>query len=98
MENASQEYDFDTVRKLISELQATDKWTFVYLGAGADAWSQGVGLVGAANTVGTTGSAASYNTTFTTLRSATKSYASGQSTGAAVVDFFEEEHKKEREE
>ncbi|OLY90718.1 von Willebrand factor type A domain-containing protein [Cnuella takakiae] len=36
-ENASREYSFPLIRKMIAELEATGKWTFSYLGATLDA-------------------------------------------------------------
>lgn len=38
LENASKDFNAESVKKMIDERQATDKWTFVYLAAGAEAW------------------------------------------------------------
>ena len=37
MENASREFTFHQIAKMIKELEATDKWTFTFLGADIDA-------------------------------------------------------------
>lgn len=51
-ENASVEWTKPALQSYIRGKEATDKWTFVFLGAGVDAWSgaQGLGI----STVGTT--------------------------------------------
>lgn len=43
-ENSSKEYRPEQVRALISDRQATGRWTFVYLGANQDAWQAGAAL------------------------------------------------------
>lgn len=51
-ENASREFNQDSIAKLIKEKEATGKWTFVYLGADQNAWAhaQKMGM-SAGNTV-----------------------------------------------
>ena len=36
-ENSSQEYDLETIRKLVSQKQKVDRWEFVFLGSNQDA-------------------------------------------------------------
>jgi len=43
-ENASREYTREAVAGLIKEREATGKWSFVYLGVGADSWRQAGGM------------------------------------------------------
>lgn len=40
-ENSSQEFTSEQIAALIREREATGRWMFVYLGAGANAWGQG---------------------------------------------------------
>jgi uncharacterized protein YegL len=39
LNNASREYDFHTIHKLIKEKEKEGNWTFVFLGADIDAWA-----------------------------------------------------------
>lgn len=43
-ENSSREWTLDSVRALIGTHEATQRWGFVYLGAGPNAWGQGAAL------------------------------------------------------
>jgi hypothetical protein len=43
-ENSSKKWSFDRVRELIQRKEKEGKWTFVFLGATADAWDNGVAL------------------------------------------------------
>jgi uncharacterized protein YegL len=40
-ENSSREWTYDAVRGLIEQKEKEGSWTFVFLGAGLDAWHQG---------------------------------------------------------
>jgi hypothetical protein len=40
-ENASRYYDFPTIARRIDDLQATEKWSFTFIGADIDAWRIG---------------------------------------------------------
>jgi uncharacterized protein YegL len=42
-ENSSREWTHDAVRSLIEQKEKEGNWTFVFLGAGLDAWRQGRG-------------------------------------------------------
>jgi hypothetical protein len=51
-ENSSREFNLSAIRELIAKKEKEGNWTFVYLGATADAWDVGVNLgVSQANTV-----------------------------------------------
>jgi len=43
-ENASREFSYDQVKKLIADKTELGNWTFTYIGAVADAWGQGQSL------------------------------------------------------
>lgn len=47
-ENSSKEYTREAIQKLITEREATGRWTFVYLGANQNAWQvgQSIGVKG----------------------------------------------------
>lgn len=81
-ENSSKEFLREVIADMIKEREATEKWSFVFLGAGPDTWQQ-AGAMGfqRANTV-------SYDhvatrSTYSGISRGTKSFASGQS-----VDVF----------
>lgn len=40
-ENSSQEYNQDTIRKIITEKEASGNWTFAFMGVDKDAWIVG---------------------------------------------------------
>lgn len=40
-ENSSKEFTRDTIKTLINEREATKRWSFIFLGAGQDAWVTG---------------------------------------------------------
>jgi hypothetical protein len=50
-ENASQEYDEKSLAKMVTKLQDTGRWTFVFLGANQDSWGVAMKLgIAAGNT------------------------------------------------
>ena len=52
MENDSKEYNKDNIKKLINEKKSKNNWTFVYLGADQDSWTQSRGLgIASGNTI-----------------------------------------------
>lgn len=77
-ENASREWTWAAVQGLIKDREATGKWSFVYLGAGADTWDQAnrMGVAGA-NYVGTHATSAGTRATYDSLVGATTAYAAG---------------------
>lgn len=91
-ENHSREATYSQVRELIQRLEATGRWSFLYIGQGPDSWGQGE-RIGTQSVLNTVNSPESTRTTYGSLGAATRRYASGQSMGA-VVDFMEEEHRK----
>ncbi|MFA4845636.1 MAG: hypothetical protein WC654_03705 [Patescibacteria group bacterium] len=70
-ENASREFTTDQIRKMISDRDKKDNWTFAYLGAVADAWGQagalGINVANAAQFTGATTDAAFRDTAGATL-------------------------------
>jgi uncharacterized protein YegL len=92
-ENSSREFRRDQIAELIKTREATGRWTFIYLGAGVDAWGQGEAL-GFVNNVNTANSAAGTRNSYSGVTSASVAYASGASVGetysvlaaAAAVD------------
>lgn len=74
-ENASREFKYDQVKKLIERCENLG-WTFVYMGANQDAWSVGSGL-GVTNQYNTKSfDMADAAATFTALNMATATYRS----------------------
>jgi len=77
-ENSSREFTAQAIRELIAAREATGKWTFIYLGAGANAWNNG-GAMGFANTVNTAKTRSGTQSTYAGLSRATSMYAAGAS-------------------
>lgn len=88
-ENASREHKKEDIQKMIQEKE-DQGWTFVYLGANQDAWSnaQAIGMSFAANSSGYSASDAGYANTFDTLAENTLCYT------ARTENFFSEADKK----
>lgn len=83
-ENSSQEWHWAAIQKLIKDREATGRWSFVYLGAGADTWMQASRMgVAAANYVNTSHSRVGTRSTYSGLTHGTAAYAAGAS-GAEV--------------
>lgn len=79
-ENASTVFGREQVADLIKTREATGKWSFVFLGAGPDAWSQAGGLGFArANTVHTTADPHGTRAAYSGVTAATVAYAAGAS-------------------
>lgn len=88
LENASREYNKNTIQDLIKQKERTDNWTFVYLAADQDAWS-GAQLIGMSHIGNTFAYAGVPGGTKKALRSAavgTRDYL--VSANAATQDFF----------
>lgn len=84
-ENASSEFKSSDIAKIIKDRESTEKWSFVFLGAGPDTWTQ-AGAMGfqRANTV-------SYDpvatrSSYEGVYRGTKSYAGGQSVQAFTTE------------
>ncbi len=76
-ENSSQEFTGATIAALIKEREATGRWTFIYLGAGADAWGQGEQL--GMHSVNVAASSAGTQSSYAGLATASGLYARGAS-------------------
>ncbi|MCW6003923.1 hypothetical protein K1W54_04905 [Micromonospora sp. CPCC 205371] len=79
-ENASREFARDRIAALIKEREATGKWSFIYLGAGVDAWAQ-AGALGfaATNTVRSAHSGSATRSAYSGLTQASVAYSKGAS-------------------
>jgi Mg-chelatase subunit ChlD len=85
-ENSSKEFAGSAGRAFIANLirarEATGKWSFVFIGAGPDTWTQAAGMgFAAASTVSVAATSAGTQSTYTGLAAATRSYSRG-ATGA----------------
>ncbi len=91
-ENHSREYNSDSVKKLINELDATDSWTFSYMGANQDAVltakSFGIGAGNSVNYSSTVRGASMANTTLSNAIQA-RAYSSSVSYSSAVASGAE---------
>lgn len=68
MENASKEFTKAKVKALIEAREASDKWTFIYLGANVDAFGEASGLgIRSMNTASYTASSAGVGATYDTI-------------------------------
>lgn len=77
-ENSSREWSKDKIKKLIKDREATEQWTFIYLGAGAEAWNQG-GQYGMGMQVNTVSTSWGTRSSYRGLAQGTIAYASGTS-------------------
>lgn len=80
-ENSSREFTTDQVKALIAEKDKSDRWAFIFLGAGPSAWSAGdsYGLRG--STIATTQTGDGTRSTYSGLAMASASYSRGASAG-----------------
>src|SRR5947207_2466286 len=82
-ENASTEYTKAKVKRLIEARQASNLWSFIYLGANVDAFAEAGALgIATANTAGWTGTSAGVGTTYSTV---SKSVGTMRATGQTVA-------------
>lgn len=81
-ENASREFTKTDITSLISEKEKTDRWTFVYLAAGQDAWSgaQQMGISTPGTTFSYSGNKGTTAGAATQLSRATAGYLKGSLT------------------
>jgi hypothetical protein len=75
-ENSSREFNSARIAEMIREREATGRWSFIYLGAGQDAWGQGQAL-GFAHNVNTGKSGAATRSTYSGIAAASATYAAG---------------------
>lgn len=92
-ENASKEYNRFNIQALITSKEQTDKWTFVFIGAGIDAWAhaQNLGISFRANTFTYSGDAGTTADTVAVASAGTASYLG--STDTASKAFFDKKVK-----
>lgn len=83
MENSSREYTAEQVKKMIEDRKSGGNWDFIFLGTGVSAWSIGEKVGLGATSYSTQKTAAATGQTFSTLRSATMSYAGGKAATAS---------------
>ena len=84
-ENSSREWTMQAVRELIRRKEGAGNWTFVFLGANLDAFTQGINLgVAMANSV--LYDPANYRGVYTSLAQNTNRFAGGAARAAS--DFF----------
>jgi hypothetical protein len=81
-ENSSREFTGVQIAELIKTREATGRWAFIYLGAGADAWGQGEKL--GMRSVNTAATAGGTQSSYVGLASASKSYSRGASASETV--------------
>jgi len=98
-ENSSSEFRLEQISTMIEEREATKKWSFVFLGAGPDVWTQ-AGSMGfqRANTVSY--GRASTRSSYSGMSRATKSFAggaSGQTVSSTIAEATGgETHEEEK--
>lgn len=86
-ENASREYSFEALSKLKADREA-DGWTFLYLGAGHDAYGQSSAMgTRSANTSSATATALGMSNVFDNVSNVTRAYrgAANRGDGATLV-------------
>lgn len=87
-ENSSREYTGTQIAKMIADREAGGRWTFIYLGAGVDAWGQGE-RIGFSHVVNADNSGVGTQRSYSGITQGTISYASGasgQSVHGAIAD------------
>jgi hypothetical protein len=83
-ENASTEFTRDRIAALIKEREATGRWSFMYLGAGADAWAQAGGLgFAASSTVKSAHSGSATRSAYSGMTAASIAYSKGATAAEA---------------
>lgn len=89
-ENASREYSRERIQQIISEKEKTDRWTFVFVGAGIDAWSgaQGLGISTRGTTFSYSGAPGTTQQTTKRMSNSTSVYLGSVET--VSPDFFED--------
>lgn len=93
-ENHSREYNRDQIAAMVKQREASGKWSFMFLGAGIDAWAQAQGMgFDRGSTISTAATSAGTHSTYSGLSAATRSYsrgASGTEASGLVADAAEE--------
>lgn len=87
-ENASVEYDYDGIRKMIAELEKTGKWTFTFLGADINAIAES-SRMGISEMNTRSFSKSDIKETFQEYNAAVRSYAEKKSRGERLTALFD---------
>jgi len=80
-ENSSREYSTARIRELIAEKDKSDRWGFVYLGAGPNAWAAGNAYGLGATSMATSQTSHGTRSTYDAVAVASASYSRGASIG-----------------
>lgn len=94
-ENSSLEYDYEGIRKMITGLEKSGKWTFTFLGADIDAIAES-SKMGIRENNAMSFSKSALNETFGDYNSAMHNYANKKSKGKGLLNFFEKEEDDEK--
>lgn len=81
-ENSSREFTTDQVKALIAEKDKSDRWAFIFLGAGPSAWSVGGSYGLGHSTIATSQTGVGTRSTYSGLAAASAGYSRGASAGA----------------
>lgn len=91
-ENSSLRFNPRQIADLIKRKEATDRWTFVYLGADQDAWGGGTAIgISGTNTFAYANTSAGIQDTYRRLAGSTHMHASagGQATASFAADYMD---------
>jgi uncharacterized protein YegL len=83
-ENSSREFTTDQIRALISEKDKSDRWAFIFLGAGPAAFAAGGSYGLGHSTIATNQTGAGTRSTYSGLAVASAGYSRGASVGETV--------------
>lgn len=81
-ENSSREFTTDAVKALIAEKDKSDRWAFIFLGAGPEAFESGHAYGLGASTIATNQTGAGTRSTYSGLGAASVAYSGGASAAA----------------
>jgi uncharacterized protein YegL len=90
-ENSSREFTTDHVKALIGEKDKSDRWAFIFLGAGPSAWTSGHAYGLGHSTIATNQTGAGTRSTYSGLAMASASYSRGASAGETFSVLAETE-------
>jgi uncharacterized protein YegL len=90
-ENSSQEFTAVQVKARIAEKDRSDRWGFIFLGAGPSAWSSGNAYGLGHSTIATTQTPDGTRSTYSGLATASSTYSRGGSVGETVKALAETE-------
>lgn len=90
-ENSSDEFTTDQVKALIAEKDKSDRWGFIFLGAGPDAWQAGGNYGLGHATLRSAATSAGTRSTYSGLATASGVFSRGASVGETVAVLGEED-------